>query len=171
MVTAGGAIVVGEAPAIRIPPARARTAGLDAAADLRVTRPARTGAPEAPQAARLVWSGSFPLLQTEASDRAGFFVFTTAGDTVGMVAAAPPATESILDLRSVEAFQQELTAAGLARIENLGDSSPPDLAAVLAGRELAPWLLLLAVAILMLESFLGRGFARSSAASGGGAPA
>jgi len=160
MTNATGAIAVGEAPAIRIPPRRGRTAQLDATAELQVTAPASGGANALSQMAQLIWSGTRPLLRAPASDRAGFFTFTAAGDTVALVAAAVPAAESILALQEVDAFRDELAATGLLRTGGLTGPATGNFAAALSGRELAPWLLLLAVMILLLESYLGRGSER-----------
>ena len=164
MTNATGAIAVGEVPTIQVPSSRGRSAQLDAADDLQVTAPASGGTTAPSQTAQLVWSGPRPLLRAPASDRAGFFTFTAAGDTVALVAAAVPAAESILAVQEVDAFRDELAAAGLLRTGVLTETATGDFAAALSGRALAPWLLLLAVAILLLESYLGRGSERRRAA-------
>jgi hypothetical protein len=110
--------------------------------------------------ARLAWRGDVPRLVGEPTEQAGFHVFLAGDDTLGVVAAAVPAAESRSRLRPAEDVADSLAARGLARVRALDDTSVAGLAAALRGRELGPWLLALAVAVLLLELHLGRGAER-----------
>ena len=147
-------ILVGEDPSLRLTGGHGSIERLADSGRLLVDPP---GDQIRPQPGRLSWREGVPVLGAEASPRAGFFTFTVEPDTFGIVAAAVPPGESIIDLESVDSYRDRLAAAGLRRSGDLGGTIAAGFNRGLAGRELAPWLLLLAVAILALELYLGRG--------------
>ncbi len=119
-----------------------------------------------PQPAVLEWNGTRPTLRGGIPTRPGFAVFTADGDTLGQVAVAIPGSESGVALEDPAAWQSRLGVAGLTVAGDLSDAAPAQLGSLLRGRDLAPWLFLLAAAVLMLELYLGRGATSSVAGSG-----
>ena len=104
-----------------------------------------------------------PLLRGGAIGRAGFVTFLAAGDTVGVVAAGIPASESVLSLQAVDDWRNSLQELGLEVVGDLTGQAPADFMAALGGRDAAPWLLGLAVLLLLTEIQLGRGTRAPSA--------
>jgi hypothetical protein len=131
--------------------------GLDRPEDLALIGP--TG--EADKAVTLEWRGGQPRLRAGVIDRAGFHTFTATIDTLGLVAAGIPAGESVLELASIPDWSRQMEAHDLDVAGDLTGTLPASFLEALGGRNLAPWLLFLAVVLLMFELALGRG-ARSS---------
>jgi hypothetical protein len=109
---------------------------------------------------RLRWQGDTPLLVGGATDRAGFYAFLADADTLGLIAAAVPARESLPALRSAETVADSLGRLGVRRVTALDEAAMAGFAAALQGRELGPWLLAAAALLLLLELHLGRGAER-----------
>ncbi len=107
--------------------------------------------------ALLSWQGSRPLLQGGIAEYEGVAVFTADGDTLGLVAVSVPGAESSLVLESPAQVQRRLVAAGLNVAGDLSGTAPGKLGTLLKGRDLAPWFFLLALTVLLLELYLGRG--------------
>jgi hypothetical protein len=116
-------------------------------------------------AATLDWRGGVPLLRGGAVAKAGFITFLASGDTLGVVAAGIPAGESTLALQDVHDWQNMMQEMDLDVVGDLTDQAPADFMASLGGRDIAPWLLACALALLMIEVWLGRG-ARPRTATG-----
>jgi hypothetical protein len=167
----GGALTVGEVPRVRLPRAAPGSGALADPAALRVTGPAvaagaPAGTPSAgaavavlaggPSPARLDWRGGTAWLAGGPTSRRGFYVFTAGGDTVGLVAVAPPAGEGDPELWDPDACRAALVRTGIAAA-NSGDLRPETLGATLAGRELSAWFLIAALLLLLAELVLGRG--------------
>jgi hypothetical protein len=108
-------------------------------------------------AAVLAWQGGVPLLRGGIIDRAGFTTFLARDDTVGVVAAGIPAEESNLRLQAVSDWRNKLQSNGLEILADLTDQAPAEFMAALGGHDAAPWMLALALLILMVEIQLGRG--------------
>jgi hypothetical protein len=148
----GASIAVGETPTLRLDPGRLRLRPGDSAADLQVLLP-----PDGrPWPAQLTWQGTTPVLAAPPATRAGAYVFTSAGDTLGVVVAVVPASESAPQAQEVDAFAAPLRQAGLGRILDLGAAQAAGLGRALAGRDLARWLLAVALVLLAVEVWLGR---------------
>lgn len=121
---------------------------------------------DAARPANLVWRGDTPYLVGDVIERAGFTVFLAGSDTVGLVAAAVPAAESTLDLLSDSQWGQLLAEWGLSLAADVPATRGDDLAAILSGRDLAPWFFFLAFCLLLLELWVGRGTTVPGAISG-----
>lgn len=119
--------------------------------DLRVITP------DGIRTARLDWLGEAPALSAGVITRAGFTVFMAGPDTVGLIAAGVPPVESARELETVAERSARWSGAGLPVAGDLTDADPDTWTAVLAGADLTAWFLLLAVALLVLETVLGRG--------------
>jgi len=155
LAAAGGATAnteVGQEAVFRPRGVQARTA-LGEAADLRVV----TAAGDPAGAADLVWVQGEPHLRGGGIDQAGFVTFMAGSDTLGVLAAGLPPTESILALRSVRQFGALLTDLGLTLAGDLTGDDAADLMATLGGRDLSGWLLAAALGLLLAELGLGRG--------------
>jgi len=113
--------------------------------------------------ARIEWRRGNPWLVADPARRRGFYAFVVNGDTLGLVAAAAPAAETSSRMLDTKGFAAYLQAAGMAEPSDLGKTEPEGLAAVLAGRELAPWLFGLAVLLMLAEIALGRGVGEAGA--------
>ena len=149
---AAATIAVGETPSLRLDPGRLRLRPGEQATDLAVrVPPGGTARP-----ARLRWQGTVPELVGPVAERAGAHVFTLAGDTLGVVAAAVPAAESEPRTVAPEALAAALREAGLDRVLDLGEAGAAGLGRALAGRDLTRWLLVAALALLAVEVWLGR---------------
>jgi hypothetical protein len=108
-------------------------------------------------AATLAWQAGVPLLKGGIISRAGFITFMAAGDTLGLVAAGIPADESNLELRDVQDWSNLMQDLDLDVVVDLTDRVPADFMGALGGHNAAPWLLGLALLLLLLEVWLGRG--------------
>ncbi len=157
--SAGDNIKVGQ-PVVLVPPA-GWVPGSDLSG-LMVRLPGRNK----PRPAVLDWNGTRPLLRGGLATRPGFAVFTADGDTLGQVAVAVPGSESGSALESPAAWRERLGEAGLTVVGDLSGAAPTRLRSLLRGRDLAPWLFLLAAAVLLLELYLGRGAAPAHEGSG-----
>ncbi len=106
--------------------------------------------------ARMSWEGERPVVVGETARRKGLYTFIAGGDTVGVVAVAPPPTEGDPRLRAPDDVLTQLAAAGLEMGRDLATVDADGFAAALRGRELAPVLLLLAILLLLAETALSR---------------
>jgi len=154
----GGRIEVGQKPEVRVRGSRAARGRFADVSRLEVETPDDL---VGTKNAELTWRHGVPVLVGSPSRRKGFFTFTAGGDTVGIVAAVPPAAEGDPQLGEVAGLQTILAAAGLTETADLGSVAPADFAAVLQGKEIARWLLAAALVLLCLESFLARGVRRT----------
>jgi len=155
LVTGGDPVAnleVGQPPVLRLAADRLRLRPGETAAQLDVLGP-----PDGqPRPAGLAWRGAIPVLSAPASERAGFYFFRAAGDTLGAVAAAVPAGESEPRVETPGDFAGRLREAGLARVLDLGQAGAAAFSRTLAGRDLARWLLGGALGLMALELWLGR---------------
>ncbi len=103
------------------------------------------------------WQGSQPILKAGIAEHEGFATFTDGGDTLGMVAVAVPTAESGLHLETPADLGRRLAAVGLVVDGDLSDTEPEKMGPLLKGWDLAPWFFLLALVVLLLELYLGRG--------------
>jgi hypothetical protein len=108
-------------------------------------------------AATLAWQGGVPLLKGGTILRAGFVTFLAGDDTLGVVAAGIPASESTWQLREVHTWRNMMQEMDLDVVVDLTDQAPADFMAALGGRNAAPWLLALALLLLLVEVSVGRG--------------
>jgi len=151
-IESGGARDVGEAPVVTVQRNRNLAArDLDALGPVEVVGPAGEIS-----LARLEWRGGLPLLVGEPTRSAGFHHFV-ADDTLFVVAATVPATESGREARTASDLADSLADRGLRRALPLDDAAVAGFASALRGRELGPWLLAAAVLLLLLELHVGRG--------------
>jgi hypothetical protein len=118
---------------------------------------------EAAFPAELTWRRGIPVLVGPATRQKGFYAFTSGTDTVGVVAAVPPGSESDPTLLDSDEFQSQLASAGLKETADLGRVGAADFAAALAGRDISIWLLALAFLLLCIESYLARGTSPNAA--------
>lgn len=116
-----------------------------------------TGSPALVSPASLVWLGNRPQLVGNIIENSGFSAFVVSGDTVGLVAAAVPVEESNLNLLSTEQFESILSRWGLPLWAEIPSEGMGDLSPLLAGRSLAPWFFFMAIVILLVELYVGRG--------------
>jgi hypothetical protein len=140
---ARGSIDVGEPVSLRLRPGRGVDAGqlrLLAPPDGRV-RPAV-----------LTWQGEVPVISGEASRRAGIYAFVDGADTLGLVAAAVPAAESV----AATLTPAQLAARLALPAVDLRGATGAGLQRALAGRDLAPWFIVAALLLLAAELFVGR---------------
>lgn len=143
---------VGGVPVLRLTPERLRLRPGDSASQLEVLTP-----PDGrPVPAGLTWQGAAPVLAAPASERAGFHVFRSAGDTLGIAASAVPAVETEPRAQDPEILAGRLRAAGLVRALDLGETGAGGLVQAITGRDLARWLLLAALVLMAGELWLGR---------------
>jgi hypothetical protein len=126
----------------------------------------RTEGPDDGTLAELVWKNGKPVLVGPVVDRAGFTVFLAANDTVGLVAAAVPRGESETRLYTTGQWEEAMARRGLVLAATMTPEAGDDLAGLLSGRPLAPWLFLLAFLVLLIESYVGRGATSRNAISG-----
>lgn len=124
----------------------------DTAADLSAVVP---GDPT-PRSVGLSWQAAGPVLSAATLDRAGVTAFLARGDTLGLVAAAVPADELVAAAETVEALAGRFREAGVPRVLDLGTTDATGLARALAGHDLARWLLLAALGLMVLELWIGR---------------
>lgn len=150
------AVGVGERPRVALRGGGAEPAALADLPSLLVHGPDGESA-----AAELVWQRDVPVLQGPPARRRGFYSFVTAGDTVGVVAAVPPAGEGDPRLGRPDALRELLAELGLTQTADLGDVASADFADAVRGREVSAWLFALAFLLLCLEAHVGRGAARS----------
>ncbi|MDY0110789.1 MAG: BatA and WFA domain-containing protein [Candidatus Krumholzibacteria bacterium] len=143
---------VGAAPLLRLPPDRLRLRPGETAARLEVLTPPDGRA----QPVELTWQQATPVLAAPPAERAGLYVFRAAADTLGVVAVGVPAAESEPTVLAPEELSARLRQYGLPRALDLGETGAAGLARVLSGRDLARWLLALALALLAGELWLGR---------------
>ncbi|HOX25675.1 MAG TPA: BatA domain-containing protein [Candidatus Krumholzibacteria bacterium] len=143
---------VGHAPVLRLTPHRLRLRPGATAAQIDVLAP-----PDGrPGPAALAWHDAVPVLSAPPSERSGFYVFRAAGDTLGAVAVAVPASESEPRVETPDELARRLREAGLTQVVDLGQTSAAGFVRALAGRDLARWLLGLALGLLGAELWLGR---------------
>ena len=82
--------------------------------------------------------------------------FLGGADTLGAVAAMVPASESTPRVETPDAVADRLREAGIDRVLDLGGGGPEGLGRALAGRDLARWLLVVALILMAAELWLGR---------------
>jgi hypothetical protein len=155
----GNLVTVGQRPEVRIAGSPADIDPLADAAALLVSGPMAGRA----STADLVWRQGIPYLVAPPAQRSGFYTFTAAAETVGVVAAAVPAVESEPRLWEVAEVQDILVAAGLARPADVTELAASQLGVAMRGREIAAWFLALAVLLLCLELYLARGLGQAEA--------
>lgn len=148
-------ILAGQAPGVRPRPGTPPEALADAAA-LAAAGPA----PGAISAVELQWRDGLPWLAAGPVERAGFVAFMSGADTLGLVSVGIPAEETLLPREGADAWKRRLAAIGLPVVAEIAGDGPASLGAALAGRDLAPWAFLLAVAVLAAELALGSGRTR-----------
>lgn len=152
-------VLVGQDLRVR-PRAGASATSLADASALVVTGPVAGAA----RAADLVWRGTTPVLGTGAADRAGFAVFLAGADTLGLVAIAVPAAETVEPREGAGRWRSRLSDLDLKVAADLSGADPTRLAEALSGRNLAPWAFLLAAVLLAVELFVGAGTGRRGGA-------
>jgi hypothetical protein len=108
-------------------------------------------------AAELFWDGAEPRIRAGLLDLAGFVTLVAASDTLGQLAVAVPASESSLPLHTPAAFGRVLAGLELAPAADLTGREASGLVTALGGRDLTVWLLAVALALLAIESWVGRG--------------
>jgi hypothetical protein len=108
-------------------------------------------------AATLAWQHGVPLLRGGTIVRSGFVTFVAGDDTLGVVAAGVPASESTLQLSEVHNWRNMMQELDLDVVGDLTDQAPADFMASLGGRDAAPWFLGLALLLLLVEVWVGRG--------------
>jgi hypothetical protein len=113
-------------------------------------------------AAELSWQRDVPILRGPTTRRRGFYTFVAGADTVGLVAAVPPAGEGDPGLETSAALRGLLAGAGLTQSADLGGVAAADFGRAVRGRDVSGWLFAAAVLLLALELFVGRGVARAS---------
>jgi hypothetical protein len=109
------------------------------------------------RAATLAWQGGVPLLKGGTTVRSGFVTFQSGDDTLGVVAAGVPAAESTLQLHEVPAWRRMMEELDLEVAVDLTDQAPADFMGALGGKNAAPWFLGLALLLLLVEIWVGRG--------------
>jgi hypothetical protein len=139
--------------ALRVRPRAASSGALADAGELRVDGPG----PGTGRAADLAWSGATPWLGCDAVDQAGFVVFRSGADTLGLAAVAVPPAETTGVFEGAGGWRGRLRGLGLEVTADLTGSVGDGFAEVLSGRNLAPWAFLLALLLLAVELWLGRG--------------
>jgi hypothetical protein len=107
--------------------------------------------------AELFWDGGEPRVRAGQIDRAGLITLVAGGDTLGLMAAAVPAVESNLALRSPAAFNRLLSGLDLAPAADLTGKESSGLVQALGGHDLTVWLLAAALLLLGVEAWVGRG--------------
>ncbi len=107
--------------------------------------------------ARVDWRGGRPVLSGGTAARTGFVTFVGDRDTLASVAVATPAAESGRSLLEPREWRELMRLHGLPATGDLTGTAPGDFATALVGRNLAPWLLLLTVLLLLVELHVGRG--------------
>jgi hypothetical protein len=155
LATGGGAaaeVVVGEQPVLSLDPHELGLRPGDTTDRLVV----RTPPDGAVHRAALLWRDGAAVLAAPREERAGFYVFLGGADTLGVVAAVVPASESSPQVEAPETVADRLRAAGISRVLDLGDGGPEGLGQALAGRDLARWLLVAALILMAAELWLGR---------------
>ena len=115
------------------------------------------------RAAELEWRAGAPVLGTGPADRAGFAVFLSGADTLGVAAVGVPAAETLEPRDGPGGWRQRLASLGMPVAADLSGADPLRLADALGGRNLAPWAFLLAAALLALELAVGSGAGRGNA--------
>lgn len=139
--------------ALRVRPRTASGGELADAGALRVEGPG----PEATRAADLAWSGATPWLGCDAVDQAGFVVFRSGADTLGLASVAVPPAETTGAFEGADGWRGRLRGLGLEVAADLTGTVGEGFAKALSGRDLAPWAFLLALLMLAVELWLGRG--------------
>lgn len=153
----GDGLEVGEAPRLVLSAAtRLSGLGVEPRAEFLPVPEAGIEAVDRP-AVRIDWEGREPRLGVAGLDRQGFYRFTAGTDTLGLLAVAVPAMESEPLDGNPDALIGRLAAAGLIRSRSLPTADADAFGAALRGRELAPWLLGLAILLLLIETLLSRG--------------
>ncbi|MBK7703305.1 MAG: BatA domain-containing protein [bacterium] len=92
----------------------------------------------------------------EPASRQGFYTFVAGGDTLGEAVLTMPAAEGEAALLTAAEAAARLAAAGLPGAGILAAAPDGRIAEAAAGRDLAPWLLGLAVLVLLAETRLSR---------------
>lgn len=141
--------------AIIIPAVESLQLGLDNPALLQVVDADGTGH----QTAEWRWQGDTPRLVGPVLDRTGVLTFQSAGDTLGMVAAQMPPSESPTGLYSLADWTRLAGVHGLEIQGQLDSENATALADTLTGTDLAPLFFGLAFFLLLSELFVGRGAA------------
>jgi hypothetical protein len=152
-------VLVGHDLRVR-PRAGAPAAALADASALLVTGPLAGSA----RSADLDWRGTTPVLGAGPADRAGFAAFMAGPDTLGLVAIAVPAAETIEPRDGARGWRARLADLDLEVAADLSGADPTRLTGALSGRNLAPWAFLLAVALLAAEMAVGAGTGRRGGA-------
>ncbi len=108
-------------------------------------------------AVSLSWPHGRPMLQGGMINKVGTMAFQAGGDTLAIVAAGTPGAESEIRLHTPESWMELMAGVGFPVAVDISSLPPSSFFKALSGRPLAPWLLALAVALLLLEQTLGRG--------------
>jgi len=106
--------------------------------------------------ARVSWVDGKPVVAGEMARYKGFYTFMADGDTAGVVAVAPPADEGDPRLRTPDEVLDQLVDAGLDAGLDISMVEATGFASALRGRELAPFLLLAAILLLLAETAISR---------------
>lgn len=153
----------GAAPTVPLPAADGAGAegggaegGGDALAGPALLYRARPGAPPEILPARIGWRGGRGFVAGEPASRQGFYTFVAGGDTLGEAVLTMPAAEGEAALLTAAEAASRLAAAGLPGAGILAAAPDGRIAEAAAGRDLAPWLLGLAVLVLLAETRLSR---------------
>ncbi|MFH1845585.1 MAG: VWA domain-containing protein [bacterium] len=149
-----GSLPVGERPETRFRGSQVKLGELADAAALLLYGP---GNESEARAADLAWRHGVPALVGPVLRQKGFYAFLAGGDTVGLVAAVPPAAEGDPQLSSVATIRQQLEAAGLEHTADLGRLTGVEYGAAMIGKDISGWLFGLAIFLLCLELYLARG--------------
>lgn len=150
-------IQVGTVPSLRVPNHQSGQIDLDRAEDLVFTGQNGTDV----RTATLTWAADQPVLTGSVVDRAGFVYCLAGTDTMGLVAITTDPQESETQLLTAQTWMAPLAEVGLDLVADLTDISADAFVDALAGLDLTPWLLALAVLLLLVESVFSRGISRS----------
>lgn len=106
--------------------------------------------------ARVSWVDGKPVVAGETARYKGFYTFVADGDTAGVVAVAPPADEGDPRLLTPDNVLDQLVDAGLDAGLDISSVEAAGFASALRGRELAPFLLMAAILLLLAETTISR---------------
>jgi hypothetical protein len=155
LVVGGGRVAtltVGAEPILPVAAARLGVRPGETAADLRVLVPPNGES----RLAQLQWQAAGPAVGAPASEVAGVYAFTARDDTLGLVAATVPPTESNPVRTTATALGERLAQGGIDRVIDLAEPTAAGFSRALAGRDLARWLLAVALVLLACEIWVGR---------------
>jgi hypothetical protein len=109
------------------------------------------------QAVSVSWPHGRPMLQGGLITEVGTMSFLAGRDTLAQVAAGTPGAESEIRLHAGARWIETMGSAGLTVAGDISSLPPSSFFEVLSGRPLAPWLLGLALVLLLIEQTVGRG--------------